>query len=94
MKHFYWEGYKIVKAKADNWKYVIHDSFRLDPNIWGGFMAGCPDRAMDTHIYQAWNFPGSRAEFYNDACSQKNRIAAIENAFGPVVVGEWSLATE
>lgn len=54
LKSFYWEGYKIVKAKNPYWKYIMHDSFRLDPNIWGGFMAGCPDRALDTHIYQAW----------------------------------------
>jgi len=57
-------------------------------------MSGCPDRAMDTHIYQAWNFPSSRENFFMDACNQKDRIAAIENSFGPVIVGEWSLATD
>ena len=57
-------------------------------------MAGCPDRALDTHIYQAWNIPASRATFYNDACQQKSRIAAMEREFGPVIVGEWSLATD
>ena len=94
LKRFYWEGYKIVKTNAPSWKYIIHDSFRLDAKLWSGFMSGCPDRAMDTHIYQAWNYPGSRANFYNDACGQKQAIAAMEIAFGPVVVGEWSLATE
>ena len=94
LKRYYWNGYLIVKESAPDWKYVIHDSFRLDPNIWGGFMSGCPDRAMDTHIYQAWNFPTSRENFYSDACAQKFRIASIEQTFGPVIVGEWSLATE
>lgn len=94
LKRFYWEAYLIVKTSAPDWKFVMHDSFRLDPSIWGGFMSGCPDRAMDTHIYQAWNFPSSRDNFFMDACSQKYRIAEIENVFGPVIVGEWSLATD
>jgi glucan 1,3-beta-glucosidase len=94
LKQFYWDGYLITKRYAPNWKYVMHDSFRLDTDIWGGFMSGCPDRALDTHIYQAWNFPGSRETFYDNACQQKHAIAAMEDAFGPVIVGEWSLATD
>lgn len=94
LKKFYWDGYLIMKKNAPYWKYIMHDSFRFDTNIWGGFMAGCPDRALDTHIYQAWSDPSSRAFFYNDACQQKNYIANMEREFGPVVVGEWSLATD
>mmetsp|Transcript_21265 Transcript_21265/g.29818 ORF Transcript_21265/g.29818 Transcript_21265/m.29818 type:complete len:729 (-) Transcript_21265:108-2294(-) len=94
LKKFYWEGYLIVKQSAPYWKFIIHDSFRFDPNVWGGFMKGCPDRAIDTHIYQAWKDPSSRLAFYKDACNQKNYITEMENAFGPVVVGEWSLATD
>jgi glucan 1,3-beta-glucosidase len=59
-----------------------------------GFMDGCPERALDTHIYQAWRDPDSRIGFFTDACSQKKYIANMERAFGPVVVGEWSLATD
>lgn len=54
----------------------------------------CPDRALDTHIYQAWKDPASRISFYQDACGQKRMIAEMEVAFGPVIVGEWSLATD
>jgi gas vesicle protein len=54
----------------------------------------CPERAIDTHIYQAWRNPDSRAGYYNDACNQKSAIAAMERDFGPIVVGEWSLATD
>ena len=36
LKRFYWEGYLIVKKSAPYWKYVMHDSFRLDPKVWGG----------------------------------------------------------
>jgi len=94
LKKFYWEGYLIVKQRAPYWKYIMHDSFRLDPAVWGGFMDGCPERALDTHIYQAWMDPSSRETFYEDACNTKSIIAAMEEAFGPVVVGEWSLATD
>lgn len=92
LKRFYWEGYLIVKQKASYWKYIMHDSFRL--TVWGGFMDGCPERALDTHIYQAWRDPDSRIGFYTDACRQKSLIAQMENAFGPIIVGEWSLATD
>lgn len=94
LKRFYWEGYLIVKKHAPKWKYVMHDSFRFDVKIWQGFMDGCPERVLDTHIYQAWNVPASRISFYNNACSEKGRIADMEEAFGPVVIGEWSLATD
>jgi glucan 1,3-beta-glucosidase len=94
LKRFYWEGYLIVKRRAPYWKYIMHDSFRFDTNVWGGFMDGCPERALDTHIYQAWREPDSRVGFYTDACRQKSLIAQMENAFGPVIVGEWSLATD
>ncbi|KAG7363490.1 cellulase glycosyl hydrolase family 5 protein [Nitzschia inconspicua] len=94
LKRFYWEGYLIVKRDAPYWKYIMHDSFRLDTNIWGGFMDGCPERAMDTHIYQAWRNPDSRIGYFQDACATKSAIGAMEREFGPVIVGEWSLATD
>ena len=57
-------------------------------------MAGCPDIALDTHIYQAWQDPGNKEKFFADACSTKERLNQMELAFGPVVVGEWSFATD
>ncbi|KAJ1448915.1 glycoside hydrolase superfamily [Pelagophyceae sp. CCMP2097] len=94
LKDFYFEGYKRVKAIAPRWRYVMHDSFRFNVESWGGFMAGCPDIALDTHIYQAWFDPASRASFNTNACAQKDLIYTMEQAFGPVIVGEWSLATD
>ena len=94
LKRFYWEGYLMVKKSAPYWKFIMHDSFRLDPFVWGGFMDGCPERALDTHIYQAWRDPDSRIGFYTSACSMKGALAEMERAFGPVIVGEWSLATD
>jgi len=94
LKTYYWDGYLIMKRAAPTWKYVMHDAFLFELKIWGGFMDGCPDRALDTHIYQAWRAPSSRVAFYQEACSWKRRIAEMELAFGPVIVGEWSLATD
>lgn len=94
LKRYYWEGYLKVKKEAPYWRYVMHDSFRPTPDVWGGFMDGCPDRAIDMHIYQAWRDPDSRLGFYRDACNQKRVIADMEREFGPIIVGEWSLATD
>jgi glucan 1,3-beta-glucosidase len=57
MKEFYWNAYWIVRRGAPKWKYVMHDSFRGYPAAWWGFMKGCPNKAMDAHIYLAWNNP-------------------------------------
>lgn len=57
-------------------------------------LLSCPDRALDTHIYQAWEDPSSRIHFYTNACQWKHQIAEMEREFGPVIVGEWSLATD
>mmetsp|Transcript_13631 Transcript_13631/g.38358 ORF Transcript_13631/g.38358 Transcript_13631/m.38358 type:complete len:450 (+) Transcript_13631:97-1446(+) len=54
----------------------------------------CPERALDTHIYQAWKDPDSRIGFFKDACNNKQAILNLEREFGPVIVGEWSLATD
>jgi glucan 1,3-beta-glucosidase len=52
LKDFYWSCYKKVKDIAPHWKFVMHDSFKFGTASWGGFMDGCPDIALDTHIYQ------------------------------------------
>jgi len=94
LKKFYWDGYLKVKEHAPSWKYIMHDSGLFKPDVWGGFMDGCPDRVLDTHIYTAWDNPSTPEQFYDKACSTKNSILELERAFGPVIVGEWSLATD
>ncbi|RLN82603.1 hypothetical protein BBJ28_00003771 [Nothophytophthora sp. Chile5] len=94
LKDYYWKSYKRVKARAPHWKFVLHDSFRFGVKYWSQFMRGCPDIALDTHIYQAWNTPGTRSDYFSNACQQKYTIADMENAMMPVIVGEWSLGTD
>jgi len=93
LKDFYWRGYKRVKAIAPHWHFVMHDSFRFSVDVWGEFMRGCPDVILDTHIYQAWFDPSVRYNYYTNACGQKNLIHEMQQ-FHPVIVGEWSLATD
>jgi glucan 1,3-beta-glucosidase len=94
LKDYYWKSYKRVKAVAPHWKFVLHDSFRFGLEFWADFMRGCPDIALDTHIYQAWMNPGTQADFFSNACQQKYTISDMENALMPVIVGEWSLGTD
>ncbi|TDH70339.1 hypothetical protein CCR75_002902 [Bremia lactucae] len=94
LKEYYWKSYKRVKARAPHWKFVLHDSFRFGVAYWSQFMRGCPDIALDTHIYQAWNSPGTSTDYFSNACQQKYTIAEMENAMMPVIVGEWSLGTD
>ncbi|EQC38096.1 hypothetical protein SDRG_04526 [Saprolegnia diclina VS20] len=94
LKNFYWDSYKVTKSLAPSWKFVVHDSFRFGLSYWSQFMKGCPDIALDTHIYQAWMNPGSAEDFNSNACQQKYTISDMENALMPVIVGEWSVATD
>lgn len=94
LKDYYWKSYKRVKALAPNWKFVLHDSFRFGLQYWSEFMKGCPDIALDTHMYQAWMNPSTKEDFYSNACQQKYTISDMENALMPVIVGEWSVATD
>ncbi|CAI5706359.1 unnamed protein product [Peronospora effusa] len=94
LKEYYWKSYKRVKALALLWKFIIHDSFRFGLAFWADFLRGCPDIALDTHIYQAWNSPGTIEDFFSNACQQKYVITKMEDAMMPVIVGEWSIGTD
>jgi len=95
IKQFYWEAYWIVRRGAPHWRFVMHDSFRGYPAAWWDFMKGCPMKAIDTHIYLAWNSPGIIQSFYAAACSFKGGVRSLEDLVDmPVIVGEWSLATD
>eukprot|EP00904_Undaria_pinnatifida_P005193 jgi/Undpi1/1803/HiC_scaffold_12.g05190.m1 len=94
LKDFYWDSYHIVREQAPHWLFLMHDSFHFDVGIWGDFMKNCPTVGLDTHIYQAWNTPGAQASYLASACDAKKQIQAMEEAGMPVIVGEWSLATD
>ncbi|KAE9326343.1 hypothetical protein PF008_g16667 [Phytophthora fragariae] len=38
--------------------------------------------------------PGTRSDYFSNACQQKYMVAEMENAMMPVIVGEWSLGTD
>jgi len=94
VKDYYWRSYVIVRKLAPSWIVLFHDSFRFNIETWGDFALGCPNYAIDTHIYQAWSPTGPPAQFQLQACQNAASVAALEAVGVPVVVGEWSLATD
>jgi len=95
LKQFYWKSYQIVQKEQPKWITLFHDSFRLWPQEWGdGWMQNCPNFAIDTHIYQAWDYPGDVEHFQQAACANLWQIQLLEQMDLPIVVGEWSLATD
>ena len=52
-------------------------------------------KAMDSHIYLAWNNPGPINTFHSAACGFSGGVKTMEELVDmPVIVGEWSLATD
>lgn len=95
LKKFYWDGYHIVREGAPKWMFVMHDSFRGYPSAWWDFMKGCSHKVLDAHLYQAWNRPGLMSTFYKNACNFRGNVRQMEEQVDmPLIVGEWSLATD
>jgi glucan 1,3-beta-glucosidase len=94
LKQFYWDGYEKIRKSAPHWLFLMHDAFMFDVYVWGDFMLNCPNIGLDTHIYQAWLDPMPQASYLANACDVKKVLTLMEAAGMPVVVGEWSLATD
>eukprot|EP01039_Chlorochromonas_danica_P008234 gene8234-9081_t len=58
------------------------------------FMRYCDNYAVDTHRYQAWANEAPMQHFVNAACLDGDYLAALEARGIPIIVGEWSLATD
>ncbi len=72
-----------------------HYSFLGYPSSLWDFMKGCPNKAMDTHIYQAWNRPSIFSVYQQNACNFRDGIRTMEEQVDmPIIAGEWSLATD
>lgn len=94
LKQYYWDSYQIVQESAPHWVTLLHDSFRLNPDVWGNFMVNCKNYAIDTHIYQAWSWPMDSDWYEEHACSDGDNLRLMESIGVPIIVGEWSLATD
>jgi glucan 1,3-beta-glucosidase len=94
LKAFYWQVYSHVQEHAPHWVTVLHDSFRFNTKFWGDFLHNCPNFAIDTHIYQAWSTPQPEQTYQSAVCNNALNIRQMERAGVPVIVGEWSLATD
>ena len=94
LKQFYWDSYQIIQSVRPDWITLLHDSFRLVPGIWGDFMINCPNYAIDSHLYQAWAWEMPPEWFEEHACYDGEMVRIMESIGVPVIVGEWSLATD
>jgi len=92
LKEFYWKVYILVQKRAPHWVTVLHDSFRFSTAFWGGFLHGCPNFALDTHIYLAWSDPSPEQTYQSAACNNALNIRQMERSGVPVIVGEYSLS--
>lgn len=94
LKEFYWRTYQLVQLKAPHWITLLSDSFRLSPSNFGSFMRNCDNYAIDTHIYQAWAWSNPVQWFQQHACMDGDNLLLMESLGVPIIVGEWSLATD
>eukprot|EP01035_Chromulina_nebulosa_P020636 gene20636-26754_t len=94
LKEFYWNVYQLVQSKAPHWISLFHDSFRLDLDTWGTFLKNCDNFAFDSHLYLAWQDPKPLSNYLFTTCDHSSYLNQVEKANIPVVIGEWSLATD
>lgn len=99
LHEFYLDAYDIIRSAREDYLVLFHDSFRFDVKHWKSFANKLQkyDKlkiGIDTHIYQAWNQIMSTDELYGRLCGVKNTINEFKKIGLPVVVGEWSLATD
>ena len=99
LHEFYLEAYDIIRNVREDYFVLFHDSFRLDLKHWKTFAYKLQKYdnlkiAIDTHIYQAWNQLMSVDELYGKVCGEKVKINEFKKLGLPVIVGEWSLATD
>jgi len=78
VQYYYWECYKLVRRMAPRWIVLFHDSFRFNVETWGTFAQGCPNFAIDTHVYQAWDPPVATYDFQVSACEYAETISQLE----------------
>jgi glucan 1,3-beta-glucosidase len=59
------------------------------------FLKNCDHYAVDTHLYFAWSWDDPLQEFVDRACKSATHFQDMETRGGvPIIVGEWSLASD
>ena len=52
--------------------------------VWGDFLTGCDNYALDTHVYQAWAWQGDFWWFAEHACEDGDAVRAMEVRSSPL----------
>ena len=94
LKDFYLEVRSMIHKQHPNIKFVFHDAFHFDANIWNDLFADDDHEnvVMDTHQYFAWE--GAHGDIGQYCDEYGANIANAWNFKYDVWVGEWSLATD
>ena len=94
LKEFYWNTYQLVQLKVPKWITIFSDSMRMNLYLWNNFLKECNNFAFDAHPYFAWSNPQTILEYQINGCNRYYFINEIEKAGIPLIIGEWSLATD
>ena len=94
LKDFYKDVKNMMQEQQPRLKFVFHDAFHFDANLWNDLFADddCENVIMDTHQYFAWGGPHGDIGQYCDEYG--SNISNANNVKYDVWVGEWSLATD
>ena len=94
LKQFYRDVRELMRSKQPRLKFVFHDSFHFDADLWNDLFDDddMENVIMDTHQYLAW---WGTTEYIGSYCDGYGwTLSNAKNVKYPVWVGEWSLATD
>ena len=94
LKQFYRDVREMMKEQQPRLKFVFHDAFHFDANVWNDLFDDDDMRnvVLDTHQYFAW---GGQHDDIGTYCNEYgNTMGNAKNIKYDVWVGEWSLATD
>lgn len=95
---FYREARKLTRRYAPQAKFVFHDSFRYEPEIWNKLFTpdDVQDTVLDHHFY--WAFAHQQGDYLTSVgqtCAYVEKYAKMAEQFHyDVWFGEWALATD
>jgi glucan 1,3-beta-glucosidase len=94
LKDFYRDVRTMMKEQQPHLKFVFHDSFHWDANLWNDLFEDddWENVVIDSHHYLAWY--GAQDDIGKYCDSYGGDLANAQNFKAEVWIGEWSLATD
>lgn len=90
LSYYYRKSYDIIRQSPYQVPMIFSDGWRsLDD--WRGLLPDGANALVDSHIYYAFDSSLTASRIIEDIC---RRRAALKSFNLPVLIGEWSLATQ